>query len=98
MNNFRSLKLDSVIRRQPEVNAADSDQDIIMVSLATGHYYGLSDVARKIWEAIEYPKRVSDLLCDLTASYEIDGSSCEEQTLFFLEALHQEGLLEVKDE
>jgi hypothetical protein len=79
------------------VIAAEADQDLIMVSLAKGSYYGISDVAREIWNAIEHPRRVSDLINDLTASYHIDSLSCEEQTLSFLEALWDEGLLQVKD-
>jgi hypothetical protein len=91
------LTLNSIIQRDPEVIAAKADQDLIMVSVATGYYYGLSDVAREIWNAIGRPKRISDLVGDLTASYQIDSSSCEEQTLSFLEDLLDEGLLQVKD-
>lgn len=92
------LTLNSIIQRDPEVITAEADQDLIMVSIATGHYYGLSDVAREIWEAIETPKRISDLVADLNASYQVDSNSCEEQTLSFLKALLDEHLLQVKDE
>ena len=92
------LTLNSIIQRDPEVIAGEADQDLIMVSIATGHYYGISHVAREIWDAIEWPKRVADLVNDLTARYKIDHCSCEEQTLSFLEALLGEGLLQVKDE
>ncbi len=91
------LTLDSIIQRDPEVIAAEAEQDLIMVSIATGNYYGLSDVAREIWQAIEHPKRVAELVDDLTASYQIDSISCEQQTLSFLMALLEEGLLQVKD-
>jgi hypothetical protein len=69
-----------------------------MVSIASGHYYGLSDVAREIWDTIEHPIRVSDLINNLIARYNVNSSSCEEQTLSFLGALLGEGLLQVKDE
>ena len=91
------LTSNSIIQRNPKVIAAEADQDLIMVSLATGHYYGLSDVARDIWDAIERPKRISDLVAYLIVNYRIDSSSCEDQTLSFLEALLDEGLLQVKD-
>jgi hypothetical protein len=91
------LTLNSIIQRDPEVIAAKADQDLIMVNVSTGYYYGLSDVAREIWDAIGRPKRISDLVDDLTASYQIDFSSCEEQTLFFLQDLLDQGLLQVKD-
>jgi len=91
------LTLNSVVQRDPEVIAAEADQDLIMVSVATGNYYGVSDVAREIWDAIEHPKRISELVGDLIASYQIDSSLCEEQTLSFLKVLLDEGLLQVKD-
>ena len=91
------LTLNSVVQRDPEVIAAEADQDLIMVSVATGNYYGVSDVAREIWDAIEHPKRISELVGDLIASYQIDSSVCEEQTLSFLKVLLDEGLLQVKD-
>lgn len=92
------LTLNSIIQRDPEVIAAEADQDLIMVSVATGHYYGVADVAREIWGALERPKRVSDLVDDLITRYHVDSSSCAEQTLSFLEALLAEDLLQVKDE
>lgn len=92
------LTMNSIVQRDPEVIAAEADQDLVMVSIATGYYYGISNVAREIWDAIERPKRVSDLIQDLTTSYNIDRPLCEEQTLSFLENLLEEGLVQVKDE
>jgi hypothetical protein len=97
MRSADMLTLNSIIQRDPEVIVAEADNDLIMVSIATGSYYGISDVARDIWEAIECPKRISDLVDGLTASYQIDSSSCKEQTLSFLETLRNEGLLRVED-
>jgi hypothetical protein len=89
--------LDWIVQRDPEVIAAEADQDLVMVSIANGAYYGVSHVARDIWAAIEHPKKISDLIDDLAASYNVDRSSCEEQTLSFLEDLLTERLLQVKD-
>src|SRR5262249_30171453 len=91
------LTLNSIIQRDPDVMAAEADRDLIMVSIATGYYYGISNVAREIWDAIEYPKKVSDLVRDLTTTYQIDPPTCENQTLSFLKALLDEGLVQVKD-
>ena len=91
------LTVTSIIQRDPEVIAAEADQDLIMVSIASGYYYGISNVAREIWDAIERPKRISDLIQDLTTTYNIDQTSCEDQTLSFLETLLKEGLVRVKD-
>jgi hypothetical protein len=92
------LTTNSIVQRDQEVVAADAEEDLIMVSITTGSYYGLSEVARDIWDSIEEPKRVSDLVDYLTTNYDIDTVSCEEQTISFLRALLEEGLLDVKNE
>src|SRR4029450_8283128 len=90
------LNLDCVVQRG-DVIAAEADQDVVMVSIANGLYYAISDIAREIWETIDRPKKVSDLIDDLTATYNGDRRLCEEETLSFLEDLRTEGLLQVRD-
>ena len=91
------LNLNCAVHRDPDVIAAEADRDIVMVSIANGLYYGVSDVAREIWEAIEQPKKISDLVDDLMGTFNIDRAKCEQETLSFLEDLLNERLLEVKD-
>ena len=91
------LNLNCVVHRDPDVIAAEADRDLVMVSIANGLYYGVSDVAREIWEAIERPKKISDLVDDLAETFNIDRTTCEQETLSFLEDLRSEGLLKVND-
>ncbi len=92
------LNLDSIIQRDTDVIAADADQeDLVMVSIAKGYYYGVSDVGREIWKLVEHPKKVSDLIDDLAATYKIDRATCEEQTLSFAEEMLAEGLIRVRN-
>jgi Coenzyme PQQ synthesis protein D (PqqD) len=91
------LNLDCIVQRDSDVLAAEADQDLVMVSIANGLYYGVSDVAREIWEAIEHPRKISDLIDDLAGTYNIDRTTCKEETLSFLEDLRAEGLLKVSD-
>jgi hypothetical protein len=97
MTKSEKLSCDSTIQRASDVIDAEAGQELVMVSIANGLYYGVSDVAREIWKAIEQPKKVSDLIDDLAAGYNIDRSSCEDQTLAFLDSLLAEGLLRVRD-
>src|SRR6476646_6425175 len=92
----QKLNLDCIVQRSSDVIAAEVDQDLVMVSIVSGAYYGVSDVAREIWDAIEQPKKVSDLIVRLSATYKVDRSSCEEQTLSFLDDLLAENLLQVR--
>jgi Coenzyme PQQ synthesis protein D (PqqD) len=91
------LNRNCIVQRNSEVISAQAGRDLVMVSIENGLYYGVSDVAREIWEAIESPKMISDLIDNLVAAYNIDPSLCEKQTLLFLNDLHAEHLLQVND-
>ena len=89
---------DSIVQRVSDIVSAEVEQELVMVSIENGSYYSMSDVGRHIWEAIESPKKVSNLVEDLTLEYDIDVCSCTKQTLGFLENLLSEHLLLVIDE
>lgn len=95
MSSQQRISPDCIVERRPDVIAAKVDQDLVMVSIENGFYYGTSDVGREIWEAIEHPKKVSDLVAELIKGYEVDPQVCEEQTLSFLEQLLADNLVRV---
>ena len=93
MTITKKLNLDSVVQRYSDLIDAEVDEDIVMVNVETGFYYAVADVAREIWQAIEHPTKISDLIDHLAATYDVNRSACEEQTLSFLEGLLAERLL-----
>ena len=97
MTGKRYLTMDSVVQRDPDQIAAKVDDDVVMVNVETGYYYAVSDVAREIWEAIERPRMISELIDVLSRTYDVDRPTCEAQTISFLEHLLAERLLRVKD-
>jgi hypothetical protein len=94
--SVKMLELNSIIERNADVIAAETGKDLVMVSISNGLYYGVSDTAREIWESLEQPKQISELIDHLCSTYEIDPASCQEQTLSFLDSLLSERLLKVK--
>jgi hypothetical protein len=94
---MQKLTLHSVVQRDPNVISAEAGKDVVMVSIDRGQYYGVSDIAREIWQTIERPKRISDLIHDLVADYNVDRIVCEMETLAFLEELLAEHLLQVRN-
>ena len=94
---LKELSPDSIVQRDGDIIAAEAGEDIVMVSISKGLYYGVSDVAREIWQSIENPIRVSELITNLCEAHDVDRASCEEQTLSFLRDLMAEGLLRVTD-
>lgn len=92
------LNLGSVVRRDVGVVAAEAGNDVVMVSIENGQYYGVSEIAREIWRTIERPTKVSELIDNLIANYNVERALCEIDTLSFLEELLTEHLIQLDAE
>ncbi|PFW57603.1 PqqD family protein [Bacillus cereus] len=75
---------------------SDMDGEKVMLSIKNGKYYNLGKVGGVIWELIEKPIPVTELVTTLISEYEVEPLQCEGQVVSFLEMLLEEGLVEVK--
>lgn len=73
--------------------ASKMDGDTVMMSIANGKYYNLGQVGGRIWELIEQPLTIGEIVGTLTEEYEIDAALCELQVRTFLANLAEEGLV-----
>lgn len=89
------LNLGTKLKRSSEPLQAGLDGEVVMMSVEKGSYYGLDPVGARIWELLESPRRVSELIDELLATYEVDRKICEQETIAFLDSLVEEGLAEV---
>jgi coenzyme PQQ synthesis protein D (PqqD) len=62
----------TVISRSPAVLAAEVDNEIVMMSIEQGRYFGLDDIGSDIWKRIEQPCSFAALVDALAADYEAD--------------------------
>lgn len=82
------------IIRHPDLVAAEMDDDLVMMSIEQGQYYGLSGVGPRIWELLERPatvERMTVILCD---EFEIDDATCRRDLLNFTQELLDMGLVQ----
>ncbi|MCU5377771.1 lasso peptide biosynthesis PqqD family chaperone [Bacillus cereus] len=75
---------------------SDMDGEKVMLNIKNGKYYNLGRMGGIIWERIENPISVTELVTALISEYEVEQLQCEGQVLSFLEMLLEEGLVEVK--
>lgn len=77
--------------------SADLADEVVILGLESGVYYGLDAVAARIWSLIQEPKAVNDVQDALLEEYKVDPDRCERELLALLQELAAEGLIEVKD-
>lgn len=65
----------TVISRSPSVLAATVQDEIVMMSIDRGSYFGLDDIGSDIWQRIEPPCSFGALIDALAADYEADRAT-----------------------
>lgn len=90
------ITTDIVISQIEEIVASDIDGETVMMSIENGKYYGLDDIGSRIWELIEKPIKVSDLIDTLLERFDVDRETCEKDVLKFLNELDEDRILAVK--
>lgn len=72
--------------------AAEVDGELVMLDPATSRYFGLADTGMRIWQLLEEPRSVDDLVATLVAEYEVEPEQCTDEVMAFLDQLEQAGL------
>jgi hypothetical protein len=78
-----------------EVVAADMDGETVMLSIASGKYYGIDAVGSRIWELLSEPKTMSELVQSLREEYDVEPEQCRADVVDFLHYLCGEGLVKL---
>lgn len=83
---------DRIVRSDEPVWSPVGDE-LVMMSVENGKYYGMNDIAATIWERLEAPVTAGCLCEDLLRSFDVGRDECEKDVLNFLELLRKKGLI-----
>lgn len=89
------INIDSTVSQIEDIVASDIDNEKVMMSIEKGQYFGLEPVGSRIWEMIESPVTVSDLIKTLLGQFDVDRETCEQDVLAFLGELDDAGIIQV---
>lgn len=88
------ITLESTVTRCPALLiSALSDRELVLLNIERGAYFGMEDVAKRIWDQLDEPRRVSDLCATLLARYAVDPGTCRRELLAFLTELQAKDLI-----
>jgi len=95
--NGRTITLDSVVVAHREQVASDLGEEIVILNLTNGVYYGLDAVGVKIWHWIHEPQIVHALRDRILEEYDVERERCERDLLVLLRDMAGAGLIKVHD-
>ncbi|MBC7813834.1 MAG: PqqD family protein, partial [Burkholderiales bacterium] len=84
------LSENTIVVAGKEQIATEMGDDVVILGLKTGAYYGLSEVGASIWKAIQQPISISQIREVIMDEYEIDADQCTQDILELLERLTAE--------
>ena len=90
---MKTVSLTSIIKRNPMQVHAKVDHEIVMLGLDEGKYYALNEVGAQIWDYLDQPTIVQDLINKLLAEFDVSLEKCEIETLELLNELLNNNLI-----
>lgn len=87
------LRPESLLTRAIEPLSTDLGNEIVLMSIESGSYYGLEGTAQRIWILLATPRSLLDLGICLANEYKVSPEQCVKDILPFIEQLRAEGLL-----
>lgn len=95
MSLSNTLSSSSLIVATPHQVSSNLASEAVILDMSSGTYYGLNAVGASIWQLIQEPKTVTQVLEALLEEYEVDADTCEGDLLELLNDLQNKGLIEV---
>jgi hypothetical protein len=87
------ISLEAIVVQDSEPVTATIDDEVVMLSVSAGAYFGLNGIGSEIWNRLREPKRISDLCKELANQYEGDRETISRDVASFVQALLERGLL-----
>jgi hypothetical protein len=97
LNKDLKLNLYDKITQTQGLIGSNMGGEKVMLSISNGKYYNLGEIGGRIWDGINKPVQINQLVSLLSEEYEVDPIECEKEVITFLETLLQEGIIQIVD-
>ncbi len=90
------ITLNSTIIKSPDQISTDLGGEVVILDMQSEEYYSLDRVGVHIWEIIETPTTVREILAAISGAYDVEPARAESDLLAVLSEMAQEGLIQVE--
>jgi hypothetical protein len=85
------------VRPAPDQVASDTGGEFVILSMESGRYHGLTDVASRVWALIQEGTTVAGIERAISEEYDVDPAEAGQDVRRFLEELRSRGLIEIDE-
>jgi len=83
----------TVFQRKTAIEQRPVDRAAVLVNPNSQLYFGVNRVGARIWNLLENPCRIPELVCILSSEFAVDEAVCRNEIEVFLEQLLAENLV-----
>lgn len=83
-----------VVARDNHVKSSIGDE-VVILDVDEGVYYGLNAVGADVWDAIQEPRSVEEIVETLVEAYAVERESCVADVIELLEELQGHNLIKL---
>ncbi len=95
-NTAPMLEDSAILVRRGEPLTAEVDGEVVMFHPTDGTYFALGQVGSRVWELLEAPIPLGDLLSRLGREFDVDEPTCRADVQAFLAELQEAELVEAR--
>lgn len=85
--------MDEQIVISESVVSAALDEEVILLNVETGIYFGLDAIGTRIWSALEQGATEAEIFAQLLEEYEVEAEQLRADIAGFLASLREQGLV-----
>lgn len=86
---------EDVVRACDHQLSAQLGEDVVVLELDAGIYFGLNATGAFIWEMLAQPTAVAAIPQRISDEFEVDDATARDDLISLLRRLHQAGLVEI---
>lgn len=91
------MTADAVVKVAEEIVATEVDEELVILNLRDGNYYGLNRTGRRVWELAQKPCRVAEIVSHIAREFGAAEEQGRENVLDLIEKLQAYGLVNVEE-
>ena len=90
----QTITTDTFIKRNNEVFASEIDDEVVMMNIQSGKYFGMDAIGSRIWQLVEEKIQVKEIIAQLLEEYNVTEEQCRNDVLEFLNELYEQNLVQ----
>ncbi len=93
-----SLEPTSSVVRVKEILSAEVGNEVVLMSIEKGVYFGLNPVGARVWSLLDELVVVQEVCATIVEEFEVTLEQCQEEVLEVLKDMRAQGLIRIGDE